>query len=147
MDGGWMGDGRGMDGGWMGDGWGMDGGWMGDVSEHKSKIQSTNLFTSQTTIFFSEVQLFQVRLENASPLAKEKMFGMLLQQAQQLMDIVANEEDEDEDEETRASELETIATWIWELIIVDHWDLNQWGKVLEDFFGSTAYSFPLFPTA
>ena len=127
----------------MGDGWGMDGGWFRTQVQdpiHKSVYESNHHF-------FSEVQLFQVRLENASPLAKEKMFGMLLQQAQQLMDIVANEEDEDEDEETRASELETIATWIWELIIVDHWDLNQWGKVLEDFFGSTAYSFPLFPTA
>ena len=58
------------------------------------------------------------------------MFGMLLQQAQQLIDIVASEEDEDEDEEARASELETIATWIiwiWEVtgMISTDWARSQ----------------------
>jgi len=38
----------------------------------------------------------------------EKMFGILLQQAQHLMDICATEDDEDEADETKASELETI---------------------------------------
>ena len=39
------------------------------------------------------------------------MFGILLQQAQHLMDICATEDDEDEADETKASELETIASW------------------------------------
>lgn len=39
------------------------------------------------------------------------MFGILLQQAQHLMDICATEDDEDEADETKASELETIAPW------------------------------------
>jgi len=85
---------------------------------------------------FSEVQLFD--FPNASPLAKEKMFGMLLQQAQQLIDIVASEEDEDEDEEARASELETIATWIWEITGMIS---TKRGQVFEDFRGSTPCKF------
>ena len=67
------------------------------------------------------------------------MFGMLLQQAQQLIDIVASEEDEDEDEEARASELETIATWIRWII----WIREVTGRKMSqgEFRGSTPCKF------
>ena len=46
------------------------------------------------------------------------MFGMLLQQAQQLIDIVSSEEDDEEDDDAKASELETIEAWA-EVMAVD----------------------------
>lgn len=44
---------------------------------------------------------------------QEKMFSGLMTSAQSLMDICASVDDEEEDnEETRATELETIASWM-----------------------------------
>eukprot|EP00438_Fugacium_kawagutii_P013326 Skav213525 [mRNA] locus=scaffold1184:24922:28376:- [translate_table: standard] len=65
--------------------------------------------SSRAAIYFNFTGAHQIAAQRQAFMStEEKMFGMLLQQAQHLIDICSSEDDEDEDEETRVSELETI---------------------------------------